>query len=375
MFINNILLENYRNYTSLDINLSNDVNIFYGNNGQGKTNLLEAVFFTVIGKSFRGTKDSDVIFSGKDNFIIDIDVSDDITENVFIKYNKNKEKYIKVNNLFLRKTGHLMGSILAVIFSPEDMQLISEGPSVRRKFIDIAICQLKPGYYFDLLQYNKILIQKNNLLKRIKYGKESNLDITLSVWNEQLSNIGAKIILERNKIIKELSASATLKHLNIAEKSAENDENLSIAYNTDISREIIDEANIELIKNELFRLFESKSNKEIEREMTISGPHRDDIEFKLNEKDMKKFSSQGQKRTAILSLKLAELDLLKNITGRKPIFLLDDVFSELDDKRQKAFLGEIKDVQTFISCVDINSLNYKKNNANIFEIKNGDVVL
>lgn len=375
MFINNILLENYRNYSSLDINLSNDVNIFYGNNGQGKTNLLEAVFFAVIGKSFRGTKDSDVIFYGKDNFIIDIDVSDDITENVFIKYNKNKEKYIKVNNLFLRKTGHLMGSILAVIFSPEDMQLISEGPSVRRKFIDIAICQLKPGYYFDLLQYNKILIQKNNLLKRIKYGKESNLNISLSVWNEQLANIGSKIILERNNIIKELSVSAALKHLNIAEKSAEKNENLSITYNTDISREIIDEANIKLIKNELFCLFESKSNKEIEREMTISGPHRDDIEFKLNEKDMKKFSSQGQKRTAILALKLAELDLLRNITGRKPIFLLDDVFSELDEKRQKAFLGEIKDVQTFISCVDINSLNYKKNNANIFEIKNGDVVL
>ena len=162
MFINNILLENYRNYTSLDINLSNDVNIFYGNNGQRKTNLLEAIFFTVIGKSFRGTKDIDVILSGKDKFSIDISVAEDITESVCIKYNKNKEKYIKVNGLYLRKTGQLMGSILAVIFSPEDMQLISEGPSVRRKFIDIAISQIKPTYYFDLLQYNKILLQKNN---------------------------------------------------------------------------------------------------------------------------------------------------------------------------------------------------------------------
>ena len=164
MFISHILLENYRNYASLDIDLSNDVNIFYGNNGQGKTNLLEAVFFTVIGKSFRGTKDSDIIMSGKNEFLIDISVNDDITENIFIKYNKNKEKYIKVNSLYLRKIGQLMGSILAVVFSPEDMNLISEGPSVRRKFLDIAISQVKPTYYFDLLQYNKVLIQKNNLL-------------------------------------------------------------------------------------------------------------------------------------------------------------------------------------------------------------------
>ena len=196
MFINHILLENYRNYTSLDINLSNDVNIFYGNNGQGKTNLLEAIFFTVIGKSFRGTKDIDIILSGKEKFSIDISVSDDITESVYIKYNKNKEKYIKVNSLYLRKTGQLMGSILAVIFSPEDMQLISEGPSVRRKFIDIVISQIKPTYYFDLLQYNKILLQKNTLLKNIKYGKSKNYDGMLNVWNEQLSEVGAKIIFE-----------------------------------------------------------------------------------------------------------------------------------------------------------------------------------
>lgn len=375
MFINNILLENYRNYTSLDINLSNDVNIFYGNNGQGKTNLLEAIFFTVIGKSFRGTKDIDVILSGKDKFSIDISVAEDITESVCIKYNKNKEKYIKVNGLYLRKTGQLMGSILAVIFSPEDMQLISEGPSVRRKFIDIAISQIKPTYYFDLLQYNKILLQKNNLLKSIKYGKSKKYDGILTVWNQQLSEVGAKIIFERSKIINRLSSIAKNKHLKIAEKSAEREENLKILYNSGISREIIEEYKPEKIKNELFYLLESKSEREIEREMTLYGPHRDDIDFKLDDKDMKKFSSQGQKRTAVLSLKLAELELLKEITGRKPIFLLDDVFSELDDKRQKAFLGEINNVQTFISCVDIDSFKYNKNNSTLFEIKNGSIVL
>ena len=163
--------------------------------------------------------------------------------------------------------------------------------------------------------------------------------------------------------------------MKIAEKSAEREENLKILYNSGISREIIEEYKPEKIKNELFYLLESKSEREIEREMTHYGPHRDDIDFKLDDKDMKKFSSQGQKRTAVLSLKLAELELLKEITGRKPIFLLDDVFSELDDKRQKAFLGEINNVQTFISCVDIDSFKYNKNNSTLFEIKNGSIVL
>lgn len=375
MFISHILLENYRNYASLDIDLSNDVNIFYGNNGQGKTNLLEAVFFTVIGKSFRGTKDSDIIMAGKNEFLIDISVNDDITENIFIKYNKNKEKYIKVNSLYLRKIGQLMGSILAVVFSPEDMNLISEGPSVRRKFLDIAISQVKPTYYFDLLKYNKVLIQKNNLLKSVKYGKTKMYDGIFSVWNEQLASVGAKIISERCRIIEELSKVAIEKNMKIAKNSAEKEELLKISYNSDISREIILENDIEVIKREFFNLLEGKMQKEIEREMTLTGPHRDDLEFKLDDRDMKKFSSQGQKRTAILSLKLAELELLKKATGRKPIFLLDDVFSELDEKRQESFLNEIYDVQTFISCVDINSLKYNKKNARIFEIKNGSVVL
>ena len=374
MFIDHILLENYRNYTSLDIELSNDVNVFYGNNGQGKTNLLESVFYTVIGKSFRGTKDVDIINYGKEYFSIDIDVCDDITEKISIKYNKNKEKYIKVNSLYLRKTGQLMGNIIAVIFSPEDMQLISEGPSVRRKFLDIAISQIKPTYYFDLLQYNKILFQKNTLLKNIKYGKFKEDNAFLTVWNEQLSDIGAKIIYERNKMINELSLIAADKHLKIAEKSAEKEEIFKISYSTDISREILETKDILKYKEELFKLLENKSKKEIEREMTLSGPHRDDIDFKLDEKDMKKFSSQGQKRTAILSLKLAELELLKKVTGRKPIFLLDDVFSELDDKRQQAFLGEIKGVQTFISCVNIDSLKCEEKKLLLFEIKNGGVV-
>ena len=303
MFISHILLENYRNYASLDIDLSNDVNIFYGNNGQGKTNLLEAVFFTVIGKSFRGTKDSDIIMAGKNEFLIDISVNDDITENIFIKYNKNKEKYIKVNSLYLRKIGQLMGSILAVVFSPEDMNLISEGPSVRRKFLDIAISQVKPTYYFDLLQYNKVLIQKNNLLKSVKYGKTKMYDGIFSVWNEQLASVGAKIISERCRIIEELSKVAIEKNMKIAKNSAEKEELLKISYNSDISREIILENDIEVIKREFFNLLEDKMQKEIEREMTLTGPHRDDLEFKLDDRDMKKIQFTRTKKNCNIVFK------------------------------------------------------------------------
>lgn len=374
MFIDHIKLENYRNYSSLDINLSNDVNIFFGNNGQGKTNLLEAVFYTVIGKSFRGTKDSDIILNGKNNFSIDLSVSDDITENIYIKYNKNKEKYIKVNNLYLRKTGQLMGNIIAVIFSPEDMNLISEGPSIRRKFIDIAISQIKPSYYYDLLQYNKVLTQKNNLLKSIKYNSNTDKNL-IFIWNEQLAEFGSKIINKRFKFINYLSEIASCKHKNISVNSSENDELLKVIYDSNISREIFEFNDVNIIKDELLKLFEIKMDKEIEREMTLYGPHRDDIIFKLNDMDMKKFSSQGQKRTAILSLKLAELELLEKFTGRKPIFLLDDVFSELDYFRQKSFLLEINNVQTFVSSVDYDVIKNIKSNAKFFEIKNGSIVL
>ena len=307
MFIDHILLENYRNYTSLDIHLFNDVNIFYGNNGQGKTNLLEAIFYAVIGKSFRNTKDSDVIKSGGEQFNINLEVSQDITENIAIKYTKNKEKYIKVNGLYLRKTGHLMGSLLAVIFSPEDMQLIAEGPSIRRKFMDIAISQVKNSYYFDLLQYHKILIQKNNLLRNIKYNKVKNYDDILSVWNEQLAETGSRIISERFRFIKELAIIAEEKHRKIAENSAEREEFLKITYRMDIPREIIEKENIEAIKKEFMILLENKKEKEIEREVTLYGPHRDDIDFKLDENDLKRFGSQGQNRTAILCLEIAEL--------------------------------------------------------------------
>lgn len=352
MFVERIHLENFRNYNSFDIELSNGVMVFYGKNGLGKTNILEAVFLTVIGKSFRNSKDADLVNYGQQGFFVDMSYKDDITENISIKYDKNHEKYIKVNGFYLRKMGHLMGNVLSVIFSPEDLQLITEGPGERRKFMDIAISQLSPSYYFDLLQYNKIITQKNSLLKKIKYQNSKADREMMEVWNEQLSQAGSKIIVKRNEFINEISKIAEEKNINIS-----GSERLTIQYESgtfpaeDINN--VDFSNEKDVCEKMINIMNQKADREIERETAYIGPHRDDLIFKLDSNDLKRFGSQGQKRTAVLSLKMAELELLKKKTGRKPIFLLDDVLSELDIDRQRALINELNDIQTLITCTHI----------------------
>ena len=352
MFVSDIHLENFRNYKSFDLKFSDGVTVLHGKNGLGKTNILEAVFLTVIGKSFRNSKDADLIKYGEQKFCVDLSIKEDITENISIKYEKNREKYIKINGFYLRKMGHLMGNVIAVIFSPEDLQLITEGPGERRKFMDIAISQLYPSYYFDLLQFNKIIYQKNSLLKTIKYQNNTSNKAMLEVWNEQLSEVGSRIISKRYEFIKEISNIASEKN-----KSISGSEKLEIQYDSDtfISEEKnnVDFSNEKEICEKMKTTLSQKAEKEIERETAYVGPHRDDILFKLDDNDIKRFGSQGQKRTAVLSLKMAELELLKKKTGRKPIFLLDDVLSELDINRQKSLINELNDIQTLITCTHI----------------------
>lgn len=352
MFVERIHLENFRNYNSFDIELSNGVMVFYGKNGLGKTNILEAVFLTVIGKSFRNSKDADLVNYGHQGFLVDISYKDDITEKISIKYDKKHEKYIKINGFYLRKMGHLMGNVLSVIFSPEDLQLITEGPGERRKFMDIAISQLSPSYYFDLLQYNKIITQKNSILKKIKYQSSSSDKAMLEVWNEQLSQTGSKIIVKRSKFINEISKIAEEKNLNISGK-----EKLELQYESGTfpADEVnnVDFSSEKDVCEKMITIINQKADREIERETAYIGPHRDDLIFKLDSNDIKRFGSQGQKRTAVLSLKMAELEILKRKTGRKPIFLLDDVLSELDVDRQKALIKELNDIQTMITCTHI----------------------
>ena len=371
MYIKSLSLSNYRNYQSLTLDLCQGTNIFYGNNGQGKTNILEALFLCAIGKSFRYAKSGDLVLNGTDRLKVSAKIGEDITEQIDISYTRKEEKIIRVNGLCLRKLGHLMGNLIAVIFSPEDLQLVNEGPAVRRRMMDIAISQIKASHYFNLTQYNKTLSQKNALLRNCcNKGNKAVLDM-LDVYNEQLADSGSKIIARRIQFIRLLSQFAKEKHQEIAPE-----EILEVFYQTDAIPEGFSSENVAEIKEAFYQSLCHKKEKEIERMQSIVGIHRDDMELKLNGSDLKRFGSQGQKRTAVLSMKLAELFILEKSTGRKPILLLDDVFSELDGKRQESLLKSIVNFQTFITCTEVSELPTELlKNARCFFVNSGSVVL
>ncbi len=371
MVIKSLSLSNYRNYQSLTLDLCQGTNIFYGNNGQGKTNLLEALFLCAIGKSFRYAKSGDLVLNGADRFKVSVQIASDITEQIDISYTRKEEKVIRVNGLCLRKLGHLMGNLMAVIFSPEDLQLINEGPAIRRRMMDIAISQIKASHYFNLLQYNKTLTQKNALLRDVGFRNNQASVAMLDVYNEQLCDTGSKIIKRRNQFIQLLSQFAKQKHHEIA-----SGEDLEIFYQTDALPEGFLSEDVEEIREAFYKILCLKKDKEIDRMQSLVGIHRDDMDLKLNGSELKRFGSQGQKRTAVLSMKLAELSILEKSTGRKPILLLDDVFSELDNMRQESLLKSIAHFQTFITCTEVSELPEDLlRNARCFFVNSGSVVL
>ncbi len=372
MYIQSLSLSNYRNYQSLTLDLCQGTNIFYGHNGQGKTNILESIFLCAIGKSFRYAKSGDLILSGQDRFRVHMDVGNDVTEQIDVSYTRKEEKMIRVNGLCLRKLGHLMGNLIAVIFSPEDLQLINEGPAVRRRMMDIAISQIKPSHYFNLLQYNKTLTQKNALLKNVNLSNNKSFLDILSVYNDQLCDAGAKIILRRHHFITLLNRFAAVQHKAIAPGEA-----LTLFYQTDaLPEDFTAYDDLEAIKTAFGKMLANKQSRELERLQSLVGIHRDDLGMKLNDQDLKRFGSQGQKRTAVLSMKLAELEILERNTGRKPILLLDDVFSELDSLRQESLLRTISNYQTFITCTEVDELPKELlQNARCFFVNSGRVVL
>jgi len=354
LIISRLQLENFRNYKDLDINFSENLNVIHGNNGLGKTNILEALFLCASGKSHRTNKDIELINYEKKNFTVTIAIEKDISSDIQIIYNRDRQKIIKVNGLCVRKTGQLLGNLLAVLFSPEDMMLINEGPSQRRKFIDIAISQLKPSYYFDLQQYNKIVSQKNALLREVKRNPKNKE--TIEVWNANIVEYGSKIIYARINFIKKLAEIAKEKHMYITDQK----ECLNIEYiNSFEINDILSITEIEDIKFEFSNILVKYLSKELEREQCLFGPHRDEVNFILDGTDLKKYGSQGQKRTAILASKISELEIMLSQTGRTPILLLDDVLSELDKDRQFKLLKYASTVQTFITSVD--SIELKNN--------------
>lgn len=368
MHIESIKLINYRNYDKLDIKLNNKLNIFIGDNAQGKTNLLESLYICAFGKSYRATKEKELIKIDKDKAYIGINVRREFADKfIEIKFEKNKTKRIRINRVEIDKISGLFGHLNVVLFSPEDLKLVKEGPSNRRMFLDTEISQIKPKYRYNINRYNKILKQRNNLLKSIQ--KNNNKLKTIEVWDMQLVEVGSEIIKNRIEFINRISEISK----NIHKKITEGIEELKLEYmpSFDISCEL----DKNKIKDIFIKVLNRNLDKDIEKGTTEFGPHRDDIKIYINGLDAKIFGSQGQQRTAALSMKLAEVELVKSEIGEYPVLLLDDVLSELDIKRRKFLLWTFKNVQTIITSTDdIEVDNIHNKDKKVFYVSKGNIV-
>ena len=364
MFIEKVILKNFRNYKDCEVKLSKKLNVFKGNNAQGKTNFLESIYIASISRSPKASKEKDIILWGQDTAKIEVEVKKKYySQKIEIILSKTNKKIIKINGIGIKKVGDLIGEMPVVYFAPDEIGLIKDGPSDRRKFLDIDISQLNKSYFYLLCRYEKILEERNKLLKQTKNFE--NLIQTIDLWDIQLADIASKIIFFRLDFIEKIKDIAKLTHSEITFGK----ENLEIKYQG------INIKNQELIKEKLLNLYKQNLKKDFEFGYTTIGPHRDDLEIKINNVDIRNFGSQGQQRLATLSLKVAELGLFEKVTGEVPILLLDDVLSELDSKRCSKFLEKIKDYQTILTTtrfsrkIDDDSCTFIVKNAEITKTK------
>ena len=358
MIIKSIELTNFRNYESLNLEFDKGTNILYGDNAQGKTNVLEAIYLSSITKSHKGSKDQDIIRFGESEAHLRTYIEKDgDTYKVDMHLRKSGSKVIAVNGQKLKKAAGLLGLLNVVFFSPEDLSIIKNGPSERRRFIDMELCQLDSFYLYNLNNYNKIVNQRNKLLKDI-YTNYSLKD-TLDIWDSQLISYGSKIIERRVAFINKLNEII----FDIHKKLSGDKEEILIKYEPNV---LIEDFEIKLKQNQ---------EKDIKLKMTTVGPHRDDICIDVNGIDIRKFGSQGQQRTAALSLKLSEIELVKKITKDTPVLLLDDVLSELDSNRHKYLLDSIGNIQTIITCTGLDDFVNDRFEINkVFKVSNGRIV-
>lgn len=348
MKVSSLELNNFRNYKQEQINFNNGVNILFGQNGEGKTNIIESIYMLSLGRSFRTNKDKEMINLGEQKSIVRAKIESLGREyTIEYKIDYNSKKSIKINSLPITKLTELLGILNVVIFSPEDLRLVKDGPKERRLFVDRELSQLKPRYYMFLNDYYKNLQNRNNLLK------QNNIDkILLDVYDTQLSKNAVEIIKYRQDFIEKISKIAKKNHLKISS----NKENLDIFY-----EKSIDATDIEAYKKILKQNFENDKN----RKTTNIGIHRDDLDIKINNIDLRSFGSQGQKRSSAISLKLSEIELIYELRGEYPVVLLDDIFSELDKERQYMLIDSIKNTQTFITTAEDIDLDLETNKYNI----------
>lgn len=357
MIIKSLELQDYRNYDELNINFDKGTNIFYGDNAQGKTNILEAIYVAATTKSHKSVKDRDIInFEKEEAHIRTFIEKEGIETRVDMHLRKSKSKGIAIDGQKIKKAAELLGICNVVFFSPEDLSIIKDGPAERRRFVDMELCQLDSFYLYNLNNYNKIVNQRNKLLKDL-YMNPSLRD-TLNIWDLQLVSLGAKIIERRRLFVEQLNEII----YEIHKKLSGDKEEIKIVYEPDTEIEDFEKA--------LLRAQE----RDIKLKQTTVGPHRDDFIFMVGDIDIKKFGSQGQQRTAALSLKLSEIELVKKITKDTPVLLLDDVLSELDSNRQNYLLNSIGDIQTIITCTGLEEFVNNRFEINrVFKVTNGVV--
>lgn len=357
MIIKSLELQDYRNYDSLNLAFDKGTNILYGDNAQGKTNILEAIYVSATTKSHKGSKDRDIVNFHKDEAHIRTFLEKDGVETrVDMHLRKSKSKGIAIDGQKIKKAADLLGLCNVVFFSPEDLSIIKDGPAERRRFVDMELCQLDSFYLYNLNHYNRIVNQRNRLLKDMYFNPD--LRDTLNIWDSQLVSFGGKIIERRRIFVEQLNEII----YEIHKRLSGGKEDILIQYEPDVQ--------IEMFEEELRR----SQERDVKLKQTTVGPHRDDFCFMVGDVDIRRFGSQGQQRTAALSLKLSEIELVKKIARDTPILLLDDVLSELDSNRQNYLLDNIGDIQTIITCTGLEEfVNDRFEIDKVYKVTNGVV--
>lgn len=367
MQLRELILRNYRNYDHLELSFPTGLIVLAGRNAQGKTNIIESIFLSCTGRSHRTPRDRELIQWNKEEALVRTKADKSVgSSRIDIYLHSHEKKKILINGGPAGRLGELMGHLNSVLFSPEDLKLVREGPSERRRFMDMELSQIRPKYFYYLQQYNRILNHRNNLLKEIQ--RKPSLAKTLPVWDQQLAEAGSFIIQQRHNFTVSLQGIAQEIHKRITNGSEE----LSLVYKPSVPYTA---GTIKEIKESFLRELEMHQGDDIARGLTSTGCHRDDMSFSINGVDVRMFGSQGQKRTTVLSVKLSELEFMYGETGEYPLLLLDDAMSELDSFRQKMLLEYIDKVQTFVTVTDLNQFPEIKNrDSRIYRILSGTAV-
>lgn len=354
MYIEKIRLQNFRNYENLEIDLNKNINIIYGENAQGKTNIIESIFLCAFGKSFRTSKEKEMIKFNKEKSLVEAFYQKKDRDGK-IKIELGNKKQISLNGIKIKKLSELLGNINIVIFTPEDINILRDGPVKRRRFLDMMIGQLRPNYVYNLNMYTKTIEQRNNYLRQIK--EENKPEEMLEIWDEKLAEYGEKVYIYRKEFIEKIYNKINEIHGNITD----NKETLKIEFISNCDN-----------KEKYLKLLKERRKLDIIKGFTTKGIHRDDFVIYINGKEVNIYGSQGQNRTVVLSLKIAELNVIYEEIGEYPILLLDDFMSELDEVRRKNFLNNIKNTQVILTGTD--KIELSDVEYSIFNVKEGKII-